>query len=194
MFATERKVTMTKTRLASRITNTVILFAACGAFSAFGQTFAASGTTTLSVNVAAEASLSIGTATTSLTSATGLFADYTGTTNFTYKIRTTQTGGTGAVNVQITGDFSGSGGPSVASPPSAGDALTYSCTVASPATACTGPVTALTTGTTSVATFGADARSAKAGNSGSLAWTLTNDPVYKTGSYTATATFTISAT
>jgi hypothetical protein len=173
---------------------TAILLAGLGSVAGFGQTFNTSGTTTLSVNVAAEASISIGTATTTLSSTPGLFADYTGTTNFTYKIRTTKVGGTGAVNVQITSDFSGTGGPSVASPPSAGDALTYSCTVASPGTACTGPVTALTTGTTNVATFGADARSAKAGNSGSVAWTLTNDPVYQTGSYTATATFTISST
>lgn len=184
---------MTLSQTSRRLATAALFMAGLGAVSAFGQTFAASGTTTLSVNVAAEASISIGTATTTLSSTPGLFADYTGTTNFTYKIRTTQSGGTGAVVVQITSDFAGAGGPSVASPPSAGDALTYSCTVASPATACTGPVTALTSGTTSVASFGADARSSKAGNAGSVAWALTNDPVYKTGSYTATATFTISA-
>jgi hypothetical protein len=185
---------MKQARIPRRLTTAVILIAGLGAVSAFGQTFAASGTTTLSVNVAAEASISIGTSTTTLSSTPGLFVDYTGTTNFTYKIRTSQSGGTGVVNVQITSDFAGAGGPSVASPPSAGDKLTYNCTVAAPGTACTGPVTALTTATTSVATFGADARSAQAGNSGSVAWTLTNDPVYKTGTYTAIATFTISAT
>jgi len=185
---------MKQIRMPWRLATAVLLVAGLGAVSAFGQTFAASGTTTLSVNVAAEASISIGTSTTTLSSTPGLFADYTGTTNFTYKIRTTLSGGTGTVNVQITSDFACAGGPCVASPPSAGDALTYNCTVASPGTACSGPVTALTTGTTSVATFGADARSAKAGNSGSVAWTLTNDPAYKTGPYSATATFTISAT
>ena len=185
---------MKQSQTLRRLATAVLLTAGLGAVSAFGQTFAASGTTTLSVNVAAEASISISTSTTTLSSTPGLFADYTGTTSFTYKIRTTQSGGTGAVNVQITSDFAGAGGPSVLSPPSPGDLLTYACTVASPGTACTGPVTALTTGTTSVAAFGADARSTKAGNSGSVAWTLTNDPVYKTGTYTATATFTISAT
>jgi hypothetical protein len=45
-----------------------------------------------------------------------------------------------------------------------------------------------------VATFGAGASSAVAGNSGSVAWTLTNDPLYHTGAYSATVTFTISAT
>jgi hypothetical protein len=63
-------------------------------------------------------------------SSPGLFVDYTGTTAFLYKIRTTQSTGTGAVNVKITSDFAGAGGPSVLTPPSAGDALTYSCTVA----------------------------------------------------------------
>jgi hypothetical protein len=177
-----------------RLIVAVILMIGLGAVSAFGQTFKANGDTSLSVSVAAEASILIDTATTTLQSTTGLFADYKGTTNFTYKIRTTQSGGAGAVNVKITSDFTGTGvGPSVANPPTAGDALTYSCAVASPATSCTGPVTALTTGTTNVAIFGADARSAKLGNTGSVDWTLTNDPVYQTGTYTATATFTISA-
>jgi hypothetical protein len=47
-----------------------------------------------------------------------------------------------------------------------------------------------------VVTFGADAHStggASASDAGSVTWSLTNDPVYKTGTYTATATFTISA-
>ena len=50
------------------------------------------------------------------------------------------------------------------------------------------------TAATSVATFGAAASSAKAGNTGSVAWSLTDDPVYATGAYAATVTFTISAT
>ena len=185
---------MKRSKTPLRLTTAVILMAGLGAVSAFGQTFAVNGTTTLSVNVVAEASISIGTSTTTLSSAPGLFVDYTGTTNFTYKLRTTKVGGTGSVNVQITSDFAGAGGPSVATPPSAGDALTYSCTVAAPGTACTGPVTALTSATTSVSTFGTDAHSAKAGNAGSVSWILTNDPEYKSGTYTATATFTISAT
>jgi hypothetical protein len=184
---------MKQSNMACRLATALFLMAGFGGVSAFGQ-FAASGTTTLSVTVPAEASISITTATTTLSSTPGLFVDYTGTTAFTYKIRTTQSTGTGAVNVKITSDFAGAGGPSVATPPSAGDALTYNCTVAAPGTACTGPVTALTTATTNVATFGADAHSGLAGNSGSVSWTLTNDPAYKTGTYTATATFTISAT
>jgi hypothetical protein len=45
-----------------------------------------------------------------------------------------------------------------------------------------------------VATFGAGASSAIAGNTGSVAWSLVNDPKYAQGSYSVTATFTISAT
>jgi hypothetical protein len=45
-----------------------------------------------------------------------------------------------------------------------------------------------------VATFGAGASSANAGTAASTAWSLTNDPLYHTGSYSATATYTISAT
>jgi hypothetical protein len=46
---------------------------------------------------------------------------------------------------------------------------------------------------TNVATFGSNARSAQAGDGGSVTWTLTNDPQYRVNNYSATATFTISA-
>lgn len=177
-----------------RLVLAVAILGGFGAASASAQTFAGSGTTTLSVTVAAEASIAINSGTTSLSTTGTLFADYTGSTNFTYKVRTGQSSGSGSIVLQITQDFNGTGGPSVASPPSAGDALTYTCTVASSGTGCSSAQTASTTATTPVATFGADAHSTKSGDAGSVAWTLTNDPVYKTGNYTATATFTISAT
>ncbi len=112
-------------------------------------------------------------------------------------MRTTKTGGSGTITVKITTDFSGTGGPSVGTPPTAGDALTYSCTSAASGTPCTGSANAASTSAaTTVVTFGADAHStggASASDAGSVTWSLTNDPVYKTGTYTATATFTISA-
>jgi hypothetical protein len=153
----------------------------------------ASGTTNLTVTVSAEASITVNTANTALTSSSA-FGAYTGSTAFTYLIRTTPSTGAGNIQMQITSDFSPAGGPSVASPPTAGDALTYACTVAAPATACSGNITSRTTTQTSVASFGADAHSALAGNSGSVAWSLSNDPTYKAAAYTAVATFTISAT
>lgn len=150
--------------------------------------FAATGTTTLSLTIGPEASIRVDTTTTSLTSP-GIFSNFSGTTSFTYKIRTTTAGGTGAITSQVTSDFTGSG-PSVAS-----SHLTYTCTVASPGTACSGTQTASTTLQKSVATFAADAHSLDAGTgSNSVSWLLTNSPSYQTGSYTATVTFTISAT
>ncbi len=179
----------------SSILSTALLLGG-GAAQAFAQ-FAATGTTTVSVAVAPESAIQVNTATTSLTEASGptIFgAPFTGTTNFAYKIRTTKVGGTGAITVKITADF-GAGGPSVTTPPT-GDAMTYSCTATS-GTACTGPITASAAAATNVATFGTDAHSAAgaaASDSGTVVWSLPNDPIYKTGTYTATATFTISAT
>ena len=163
------------------------------AIPALNAQFAATGTTTVSVTVGAEASIQIDTSTTSLTSVGTLFSDYTGTTSLTYKIRTTASGGSGTITSQVTSDFSPANGPSVASPPTAGDTLAYTCTVSAPGTACSGSQTSSTSSATSVATFGANARSAKAGNSGSVSWTLSNDPRYQTGSYSATVTFSIAA-
>ena len=164
----------------------------CFAGAAHAQ-FAASGGTDLKLNIAAEASLSITDTSTTLSNTAGIFgSDFTGSTAFLYKIRTSKTGGTGTIQLRVSQDF-GAGGPSVYNPPTAGDALTYTCTVATPATPCSGSMTSAQTAT-GVATFGADAKSVKAGNSGSVSWNLTNDPVYSTGSYQATVTFTISAT
>jgi hypothetical protein len=152
-------------------------------------------TTTLSVAVGPEASLTVVTGTSTLTTGDTTFStDYTGTTSLTYKIRTSKSTGAGTITLKVTADFSGSGGPSVLTPPSTGDALTYTATVASPGTAATGAQTASTTAYSSIGTFGPAASSTKAGNSASVAWNLTNDPVYGTGNYTATVTFTISAT
>jgi hypothetical protein len=156
--------------------------------------FAGTGTTTLSVTVSAEAALQVTTTTTTLAATGTIFNPYTGTTSLTYKIRTTQSTGTGTLTAKVTSDFSPANGPSVLTPPSAGDALTYTCTVSAPGTGCGSAQTASTTASTSVATFGAGASSANAGNSASTAWSLTNDPTYHTGSYTATVTYTISAT
>jgi hypothetical protein len=154
--------------------------------------FAAGNATSVTVAVGAEASITVG-ASTALTEA-GNFANYAGSTTFTYLIRTTPSTGTGSVTVKVTTDFSPVGGPSVATP-AAGDSLTYNCTASgtSAPTACSGPVTALTTAATNVLTVGADKHSTLAGDSGTVNWTLTNDPNYKVASYTSTVTFTVAA-
>jgi len=171
----------------------VLLLAASAAF-AQSTPFGANEATTLSVTVGAEASISVLTST-PLTTPSTIFADYTGTTSFLYKVRTGGTvSGTG-ITLQITTDFGPAGGPSVATSGATGDTLKYSCTAtATSATACAGSQTSSTTAATSVATFGTNVHSKLAGDSGSVIWDLVNDPAYAVGSYTATATFTISAT
>src|SRR5436190_6834351 len=103
--------------------------------------FAATGTTTVSVAISAEAALQVTTTTTTLAATGTTFSAYTGTTSLLYKIRTTQSTGTGTITLKVTSDFSPINGPSVATPPSAGDALTYTCTVAAPGTGCSGSLT-----------------------------------------------------
>ena len=151
------------------------------------------GTTTLSVAVGPEAAIVVNTATSDLTSPS-IFADYAGTTDLTYRVRTSGTGvGSGTIVLQVTSDFGGpAGGPRVASPP-AGTSLTYTCTDPGPGTACTGSITALTASTTNVSTIGANAYSTIAGTLATVVWTLTNSPAYPVATYNATATFTISA-
>jgi hypothetical protein len=153
--------------------------------------FAAS-TTSVSVTVAAEGLLTIP-ATTTLSEAGG-FLNYSGSTAFNYMIRTSSSG---SVTLKVTTDFAPTGGPSVTTPPTTGDALSYICTATgtSSPTACTGTQTSSTTTTTSVLTVGANKYSAASpGDSGTVTWTLSNDPKYKVGTYSATVTFTISAT
>ena len=159
----------------------------------FTASVGAAQTTNVTVTVGAEASLSL--TATPLTISGAAFSAYTGATTATYLIRTTKVGGTGTINLKVTTDFGPTGGPSVLTPPTAGDALTYTCTAAAPATGCTGTQTALTTATTPVATFGTDAHALSSPASTVLTnWSLTNDPKYQTGAYTAVATYTISAT
>jgi hypothetical protein len=167
----------------------IMLFAAS---LSYGQSN--TGTSTLSVNVGAEAAIVV--ATTPSFTSSGIFGNYTATTPMTYFVRTIAAG---TITVEITSDFSDGTGhkPSVATSGTTGDLLTYTCTAAAPvtgsATACSSAQTASTSAATTVVTFGAITQSAKAGNSSSTTWTLINDPAYTAGSYSAVATYTISA-
>ena len=144
-------------------------------------------TTTLSVTVASAATISLGSSSTALTAST-TWGDYTGTTSGAVRMRTSKTGGSGSVTVEITSAFA-SGGPGV-------DDLTYTCSVDedSEATACSGSVTASDSSGTTVLSMGADGHSADTGDTFSVEWSLKNLPSYTPGSYSATATFTVSAT
>jgi hypothetical protein len=148
-------------------------------------------TTTLNLTVGAESAIVVG-ATAGFSTSTA-FAAYTTSTPFTYYIRTSGSG-TGAISVKFVSDWAGTGGPAIVGPPTAGDYLSYVNSVSTPGTVgAAGNVTALGTAY-SVATFASGAASAIGGNTGSVAWSLVNDPNYKQGSYSITATFTISAT
>jgi hypothetical protein len=151
------------------------------------------GTTTVTVTIGAQAGLNVTNNSTPLAPSGSNFNAFSGSTGLTYFVRTTKTGGGGTITLKVTTDFSPAGGPSVSHPLTAGDALTYTCTVASPGTACTGTQTSSTNSTTNVATFGTDVHTDPGGSTATVNWSLANDPNYKTGTYNATVTFTISA-
>jgi len=142
----------------------------------------------------------------SLTSNVSLTKNGSIFTNFTsspvaiqYCARTTQSTGGGNITVKATADFSPSGGPSIASPPSTGDGLTYTCSTATLGQACTNTPTVSTTTAMNVVAFApSECSSSTCGSSNrntvTVTFYLTDDPKYNTGSYSATLTFTISAT
>jgi hypothetical protein len=145
------------------------------------------------VTIGPQAGLTITNGSTPLTAGGSNFSKFSGSTLMTYFVRTTTTGGGGSITLKVSSDFSLVGGPSVASPLSSADALNYTCTVASPGSACTSTQTASTSSQTNVASFGTNVHTNAAGSSAEVDWTLANDPSYKTGTYNATVTFTISA-
>ena len=165
-----------------------------------GTSSAQSTTQSLSANISAAGNLFSFPNSVTLNKTGTIFNSYTGSLAVQYKARTSS-GGTGNITVKVTSDFSPSGGPSVATPPTSGDALTYTCSGASLGSNCSGTQTGSTTTSTPVlvsipsssCTGGGGACSASDPNTINVNFTLTNDPKYKTGSYAATLTFTISA-
>jgi hypothetical protein len=128
------------------------------------------------------------------------FTNFTGSLTIQYRERTTQSTGGGSITVEATADFTPANGPSIHTPPSTGDKLTYTCSLATLGTNCSGTQTVSTTAATNVVTFaasectgGGGSCSAYSPNTVNLSFTLTDDPKYDTGSYSATLTFTISA-
>jgi len=135
-----------------------------------------------------------------LTKTGTVFNNFTGSISIPYRERTTQITGGGTITVEATADFSPANGPSIKTPRSTGDALTYTCSGATLGTNCSGTQTVSTTAATNVVTFAASECTGGGGSCSSSSpdtvtvnFTLTDDPKYKTGSYSATLTFTISA-
>jgi hypothetical protein len=130
------------------------------------------------------------------------FSAFTGAVILNYRARTTASSGGGTITVKATKDFTcSSGGPCIATPPTTGDALTYTCSGATLGTNCSGTQTVSTSAATTVVTIPAGACTGAgtpcnntATNSVSVTFKLTDDPKYKTGSYSTTLTWTISAT
>jgi len=169
----------------------IILVSASAAFGQLGTTTA---TQNLVLTVGPEAALVVPVASASANfSAPTNFASYTATSNFTFFVRTTTAGGSGNITLKVTTDFSNGSGnqPSVATPPTAGDILTYAGSTSAPGTGAAG--TASTGSATNVVTFGANAHTTNTGVVENVNWTFVNDPLYPTGTYTATVTYTISA-
>jgi hypothetical protein len=130
-----------------------------------------------------------------LTSTGTTFVAYSASLSISYLARTTATTGSGSLTMRATSDFSPAGGPSIA-----GGQLTYTCSAALLGAACSGAQTASTSSQTNVVTMGASLCtgggslcSSGSPNTVQSTFTLSNNPAFKTGTYSATLTFTISA-
>ena len=159
-------------------------------------TYAATGTVTqtLSANLAAIGKLSVP-ASIVLTATGSAFSSYAGSLTVNYRVRSTPSGSGGSVTLKSSADFSPAGGPSVSS-----NKFKYTCSGATLGTACSGTQTVSLSSATnfltiplSACTGGGSPCSTANPNSVSAGFSLANDPGYKTGSYTATITFTISS-
>ena len=120
---------------------------------------------------------------------------YVGSIVISNEIRTTGTG-SGQLGVQVTTDFSPNTGPKAAS-----GNLLYTCTSTSYGTACSGSTQASTSAQTAIITFaalsctgGGTPCSSSDPNTATVQFSITDSAVFKTGSYSAVVTFTISAT
>jgi hypothetical protein len=125
---------------------------------------------------------------------------FSGTMTLSYRARTSRGMGHGTITVKATVDFTPTGGPSIAHPPSARDKFVYTCSGATLGASCSGIQRVSTTSSTNVVSIGASACTGGGApcstanpNTTNVTFTLTDDPKYKTGSYSATLTWTISA-
>jgi ABC-type Na+ efflux pump permease subunit len=173
---------------------------ACLAFAAMGlltpaASYAATTivTETLSAQVRPIGKVSVP-ANLTLNAAGTTFQNYSGTLTVSFRVRTTPAGN-GSITLKATGDFSPAGGPTIAS-----GGLTYTCGAATLGSVCSGTQTASTASQTSVATLPASACTGGGGScSGSdpntvqVNLTLVNSPTFKTGTYSASLTFSISS-
>lgn len=162
---------------------------------AAAQTDTATVTQTLNVQIQPTAKLSVP-ASMSLTSVGTVFNSYNGSLTISFRVRSSSSGSGGSVTVSGTANFSPAGGPSISS-----GTLNYTCTAPTLGTACSGTNTISLTSSTNVlaippssCTGGGSPCSTADPNTVNLILALPNDPAYRTGSYSASLTFTISST
>lgn len=132
-----------------------------------------------------------------LTESAGLFASFSTGLSLQYYARTLNGG---QITVQATGDFGACSSPASA-PSVACSVVQYTCGTSSFGTGCSSPVTLSTASATTVITLPANSACVNGGSACGtsnpftvpLNFTLSNDPYYKTGSYSATLQFTLSA-
>ena len=160
------------------------------------------GAQTLYVTLQNAVKMTVSPSNVSLTHTGTAFSNFSSASSITvsYWIRTTPSTGSGNVQVQAA-EFTptGQGGPVIGS---SGGPLTYSCSGATLGSNCSGTQTVSTTTQTPVVTsIPAGACTGGGGNCSSAvpdtvsaSFTLTDNPAYKTGSYSSVLTFTISAT
>jgi hypothetical protein len=176
----------------------VVRFARVAAVLIFAPAFllGVTGTTTqtLSAQIDAIGKVSVPSSLT-LTGSGTTFVAYSGNLLVSYRARSTASTGSGSLTLRATADFSPAGGPSIAS-----GQLTYTCSAASLGVACSGSQTASTVSQTGVVTLGAGVCTGGGGSCSSVnpntvqdTFTLSDNPAFKTGTYSATLTFTISA-
>jgi hypothetical protein len=153
----------------------------------------ASGTQTLNVSVGAIGKLSAVQSSVSLTHAGSVFANFTGAVTLQYKVRTTLSTGSSSLTAKAASEFTPATGPQIAN-----SDLTYTCSGATLGAACSGTQTVSTSSQTNIVTVGSGACTGTgcAGadpNSVTVNVNLIDSPVFKTGSYSTSLTFSISA-
>ena len=161
---------------------------------AFVNSATGTATQTLSAQINAVGELSVP-STLNVSNSGNIFSAFTGNLTISYRARTTASTGSGSLTIEATADFSPTGGPSIA-----GGQLTYTCSSATLGSACSGTQTGSTSSQTSVVTMGAGLCTGGGGSCSSVnpnttqtSFTLADNPAFKTGTYSATLTFTISA-
>ena len=151
----------------------------------------------VTVTTSAAGKLHVVQATATLIRGAALFSAYSTGVTLQYYARTLSGG---QITVQATSDFAICGSPATA-PSVACNTVHYTCGSASFGTACVSTQTLSTTSSTPVIALPSSSGCTNGGSpcgaanpfSVPLTFTLSNDPNYKTGTYTATVQFTISA-